>query len=78
MICDVPLTSYKRIQNETKYEHSLKYTHAYNTLSNYEIKQAYITDKTISVVGLGYVGLSNAVVLARHNKVYTRDLLRRD
>ena len=74
MICDVPLRSYKRIENESKYEHSLKYTHAYNALSNYEIKKAYITDKTISVVGLGYVGLSNAVVLAQHNKVYAIDV----
>ncbi len=26
--------------------------------------------KIISVVGLGYVGLSNAILLAQHNKVF--------
>ena len=30
---------------------------------------------TISVVGTGYVGLSNAVLLAQHNKVYAIDVI---
>ncbi|HFF5603924.1 TPA: UDP-glucose 6-dehydrogenase, partial [Acinetobacter baumannii] len=29
--------------------------------------------KIISVVGLGYVGLSNAILLAQHNKVFAID-----
>ncbi len=28
---------------------------------------------TISVVGLGYVGLSNAILLAQHNQVFAID-----
>ena len=31
--------------------------------------------KTVAVIGLGYVGLSNAVLLAQHNKVMAVDIL---
>ena len=30
---------------------------------------------TITVVGAGYVGLSNAIILAQHNKVYAVDTI---
>lgn len=32
-------------------------------------------DLTIAVVGIGYVGLSNAILLAQHNRVYIVDIL---
>ena len=30
---------------------------------------------TVTVVGIGYVGLSNAILLAQHNKVFAVDVL---
>ena len=32
-------------------------------------------NKTIAIAGSGYVGLSNAVLLAQHNKVYAVDII---
>ncbi len=33
-----------------------------------------LTNRKITIVGIGYVGLSNAVLLSQHNKVYTVDI----
>ena len=30
---------------------------------------------TIAIAGMGYVGLSNAILLAQHNKVYAVDVI---
>ena len=29
LICDIPLRSYKRLENDLKYQDSIKYKHAY-------------------------------------------------
>jgi len=33
------------------------------------------TTYTIAVAGTGYVGLSNAILLSQHNKVYAVDII---
>ena len=75
-IVSVPLRTYKRIENDHRYVSSYKYDHIYDLLNQYigNNDNQDITNATISVVGLGYVGLSNAVILSQHNKVYAVDI----
>ena len=75
LICGVPLRSYKRLENDTSYVSSYKYAEACKKLEQYkEDKDISYINKTITVVGLGYVGLANAILLAKHNKVYVVDI----
>ena len=75
LICDVPLRTYKRLENDDNYINTYKYQYVIGSLYKYlPTKNDVSSDKTISVVGLGYVGLSNAVILAQHNKVYAIDI----
>ena len=74
LICSIPLRSYKRLENDDKYLKSYKYEHAYELLEQYVPKHNNLINKTISIVGLGYVGLSNAVILAQHNQVFAVDI----
>ena len=60
-IVDIPLRSYKRLESDNKYLSTYKYKHAYGLIENYKSEDISITNKTISVVGMGYVGLSNAI-----------------
>ena len=75
LICSIPLRSYKRLENDTRYVSSYKYLHACELIEQYKAKDdtSYL-HKTITVVGLGYVGLANAIALAKHNKVYIIDI----
>ena len=76
-ICDVPLRSYKRLENDKKYLNSFKYSHALNALKNYRKETIDMTSsKTIAVAGTGYVGLSNAIILSQHNKVFAVDVVK--
>ena len=77
-ITGVPLRSYKRLENDDKYVASLKYKQAYSILECHNgtlIRDADLSKKTIAVAGTGYVGLSNAVILSQHNKVYAVDVV---
>ena len=74
-VCQIPLRTYKRLENNHNYISSYKYEHAYDLLDKYRAKKnKNIKNTNISVVGLGYVGLSNAVILAQSNKVYAVDI----
>ncbi len=68
LICGTPLRSYKRLENDTRYISSYKYTHSCGLLEQYKLNSdiSYL-NKTITVVGLGYVGLANAPVI--NNKI---------
>lgn len=73
--CNIPLRTYKRLENETSYVNSYKYQHACEILGQFKNKtKAVLLNKTITVVGLGYVGLANAIALAKNNKVYIVDI----
>ena len=75
-ICNVPLRTYKRLENDSNYKGTYKYEHACKLLKDYQLKKKEKIDKkTISVAGIGYVGLSNAILLAQHNKVFAVDLV---
>lgn len=74
LICNVSLRTYKRLENENKYEKTVKYRYAFELLTLFSKKKDPKIKSVISVVGLGYVGLSNAVLLAQHNKVFAIDL----
>ena len=79
IICDVPLRTYKRLENDISYEKSAKYFFAYSKLNSYikvESTDQTIYGLTITVVGTGYVGLSNAVILSQNNKVYAVDVVK--
>ena len=78
IICIVPLRTYKRLENDDAYEKSAKYHFACSKLENYvkkETKEQVNSGLTISVAGTGYVGLSNAIILAQNNKVYAVDVV---
>ena len=77
-ICDIPLRTYKRLESDDKYLSSIKYQHAYKILEGHTgifNRQIELPPKTIAVAGTGYVGLSNAIILSQHNKVYAVDVV---
>lgn len=74
-ICDVPLRTYKRIEQEKGYNDTLKYKYIYKTLSNYQISNKKESRPlNIVVVGLGYVGASLAILLSKNNYVTVTDI----
>ena len=78
-ITGVPLRSYKRLESDDKYVSSLKYKQVYSILEGHSgtfINDVKLPSKVISVAGTGYVGLSNAIILAQHNKVYAVDVVK--
>ena len=77
-ITGIPLRTYKRLESDDKYASSLKYKQAYSILECHSgtfIDDVELSSKVISVAGTGYVGLSNAIILSQHNKVYAVDVV---
>lgn len=73
-LANVSLRTYKRLENEPRYIGTLKYIQACDLLKNFDsYKSSNLNQKVISIFGLGYVGLSNAVLLAQKNIVYVYD-----
>ena len=78
-ICGVPLRTYKRLESDDKYVSSIKYQHAYALLEGHSgtfTSDIKINPQVISVAGTGYVGLSNAIILSQHNKVFAIDVIK--
>lgn len=78
-IVEIPLRTYKRYENDDAYQNTFKYEQIFNILSN--IKKSKIC-KTVSnnslkiaVAGIGYVGLSLAVLLSQNNDVTITDIV---
>ncbi len=75
LICSVSLRTYKRLELDPKYKETDKYKRAIQLLNKYKnTSNSRLTSKIITVVGLGYVGLSIATLLSQHNQVYAVDI----
>ncbi len=73
-ITGIPLRSYKRLESNKSYEGKAKYNEACKAINSYKnVYKSNTKRKTISIYGMGYVGLSNAVLLAQKNIVYVYD-----
>lgn len=75
LICSVSLRTYKRLELDPKYKETDKYKRAIQSLNKYKnTSSSRITSKIITVVGLGYVGLSIATLLSQHSQVFAVDI----
>ncbi len=75
LICFVSLRTYKRLELDPKYKETDKYKRAIQSLNKYKnTVNSRLTSKIITVVGLGYVGLSIATLLSQQNQVYAVDI----
>ena len=72
-ICNVPLRSYKRLENDSSYLTSLRYKSAYSLLDSYKVYEPQ-SKYNILVIGAGYVGFSIAILLSINNQVSVIDI----
>ena len=78
-IVNVPLRTYKRYENDDSYCNSFKYDQIYKLIQNYNqgtVKKEKTDGLKITVAGIGYVGLSLAVLLSENNEVIITDILK--
>ena len=75
LLCDIPLRSYKRLENDSSYNGTAKYRYAYEKIESYS--KEYSDNQSsyeIAIVGAGYVGFSLAVLLSINNNVTVIDI----
>ena len=78
-LVNVPLRTYKRYENDETYRNSFKYEQIYKLIQNYNqgiVKKERTDGLKITVAGIGYVGLSLAVLFAENNEVIITDILK--
>ena len=71
---NIPLRSYKRLENNNSYINSTKYKDAINRLQSYKVRNKEKLNHNIIVFGAGYVGFSLAVLFATNNHVTVIDI----
>lgn len=73
---EIPLRTYKRIENEERYKNSFKYREIYEKMSklSVEVSAPHIDRKNILVIGGGYVGLPLAASLCLDHNVTVLDI----
>lgn len=78
-IVEIPLRTYKRYENDLSYQKSFKYEQIFHLLGNVKKSKICKTVRNISpkiaVAGIGYVGLSLAVLLSQNNEVTITDIV---
>ena len=76
-ITGIPLRTYKRYEMDPSYESSFKYQQIYSLLKNSDGQTSNKNHKSysIAVAGIGYVGLSLAVLLSQTNEVTITDII---
>ena len=78
-IIGVPLRTYKRYEMDEKLQSSFKYQQMCSVLEQYNKVRKMVGNKkrlNIAVVGIGYVGLSLAILLANDNDVLITDVVK--
>ena len=74
-LTNIPLRTYKRVENDPSYIGTHKYIYAYKKLSEFVPKSSKnVPQYKITVVGAGYVGFSIAVLLSTHHQVTVVDI----
>ena len=79
-LLDIPLRTYKRMENDESFHNSFKYKHAYACIKEYKKNKPSkpVSHKSykIAVAGIGYVGLSLGILLSQDNEVTFVDILK--
>ena len=75
-ISEVPLRTYKRIENDDNYQKTQKYQYTYKKIEEYvsKDKEEKSSISNVLVIGAGYVGLSISVILSRYINVDVIDI----